>query len=318
MIKFMRFYCTLIILSASLSAQQAGSPGGITVPVPLVTPVATNIDPNKVVLQVGDIKITAQQLDSLIDVYPANTQVYLRSTGKQQFADNVVRMLVLAEEGRRLKLNEAEKFKTQIRFSESNLLASTMTEKITTDLKIDDAVLHKYYDDHACDYQTWHARQIVIRFAGSPVALKAGDKDLSEEEALTKALDIRKRLESGDFAEVARAESDDPPSAANGGDVGTVRHGLFVPVLEERLCKMNPSEISEPVKSRFGYHVLKLESKEVKTWEEVKPELEQRLRPEASKKAIDDLIGKVKVVKDPEYYAPDTPKDLVPAEPKKQ
>src|SRR5947209_5407835 len=100
----MKFLCTLLFLSFPLAAQE------VTVPMQVVSPAAATIDPNKVILQVGEIKITAQQLDYLIDVYPANAQVYYRGPGRQQFADVVVRMLVLAEEGRKRKLNDSEKF----------------------------------------------------------------------------------------------------------------------------------------------------------------------------------------------------------------
>src|SRR5947209_8378420 len=104
----MRLFITLLLL-LPLAAQQT---------MQLVAPAAGTVDPNKVILQVGDVKITAQQMDYLIDVYPANMQVYYRGPGKQQFAEVVTRMLILAEEGRKRKLNESDKFKEQMRFSE--------------------------------------------------------------------------------------------------------------------------------------------------------------------------------------------------------
>ena len=165
--------------------------------------------------------------------------------------------------------------------------------------------------DHRCDYQTWRARHILVRTAGSPLPLKPGDKDLTDAEALPKAQDLRKRLAGGaDFAELARTESDDTTSGANGGDLGQIRHGQVVPSLEEAVCKMNAGDLSEPVKTPFGYHVVKLDSKEAKSFEDVKAELEQRLRPEASKKLMEEWIAKTKVVKDPEYYAPEQPNNV--------
>src|SRR3981081_903955 len=101
----MKVFRFLPFLALPLIAQQT-----LPLPPPPATP---TIDPNKVILQVGDIKITAQQLDNMIDVYPTNAQVYYRGPGKQQFADTLVRMLVLAEEGRKRKVNETEKFKDQ-------------------------------------------------------------------------------------------------------------------------------------------------------------------------------------------------------------
>ena len=228
-------------------------------------------------------------------------------------------MLVLAEEGRKRKLNETEKFKEQLHFSEANLLAQILNEQLARDFKPDEPMLRKYFEEHRCEYQTWRARQIVVRVMGSPLPLKPGDKDVSDPEALSKAADIRKRLVAGlDFAELARTESDDTTSGANGGDLGQIRHGQAVPSMEEAVCKMNPGEISEPVKSPFGYHVIKLESKEAKSFDDVKAELEHRMRPEAAKKIVDDLIAKTKVIKDPEYYTPEQPNNLGTVETKKQ
>src|SRR5260370_19858496 len=127
-------------------------------------------------------------------VYRANAQVYYRGPGKQQFADVVVRMLVLAEEGRKRKLNDSEKFKEQMRFSESNLLAAVANEQITKEFKVDDAMLRAWFEEHRCEYQTWHPRHILVRTKGSPLPLRPGESDLSEAEALAKAQEIRKRL----------------------------------------------------------------------------------------------------------------------------
>jgi len=297
----MKFFVIVSLLGGSLPllAQQQGT----TYPLE-ITPAkpATTVDPNKVVLQVGDTRITAQQLDDLIDVYPAATQIFLRGPGKQQFADTVTRMLVLAGEARKRKMDQTEKFKEQIQFSEANLLAAQLSQRVSEDVKVDEPRLRKFFEDHRCEYQTWRARQILVRATGSPLPVKPGEKDLSDEEALAKAQDVRKRLVGGaDFAELARAESDDT-TGANGGEIGQVRHGSVAPSFEEALCKMNAGELSQPVKTQFGYHIIELESKEAKGFDDVKAELEQRVRPEAAKQAIDDMIAKTKVVKDPEYY----------------
>ena len=80
---------------------------------------------------------------------------------------------------------------------------------------------------------------------------------------------------------------------------------------------MNAGDLSEPLKTPFGYHLVKLESKDAKGFDDVKAEVEQRLRPEAARKMIDDWIARVKVVKDPEYYTPVQPNDLTMTGPKK-
>jgi peptidyl-prolyl cis-trans isomerase C len=299
------FPCLLVGCVIPLLAQQAPPADSPSLPFNVVAPASKVIDPDTVVLQVNDIKITAKQLDALIDVYPQNTQVFARGPGREQFADSVIRMLVLSEEARKRKLGETEKFKEQLRFSEANLLSQTLSEVLATEVLANDDALQKYYEQHRCEYGTWKARHVLVRAKGSPLPVRSGQPDLTEDEALMRARQLRQRLVGGaDFAEIAKAESDDTTSGANGGDMGEVRHGQIVPTLEDALCKMTPGEISDPIKTNFGYHVIRLESSDGKDFATLKPILEQKYRAEMTKKIIDEMIAKAKVVKDKEYYAP--------------
>jgi len=63
-------------------------------------------------------------------------------------------------------------------------------------------------------------------------------------------------------------------------------------------------ELSEPVKTQYGYHLIKVESRESKTFEEVKPELEKRVGPEMTQKAVADLEKQTPVVLDPDFFGP--------------
>src|SRR5438309_1454938 len=110
-------FVLLLAFSCASFAQTKPPAEGATLPLELPKPDLAPIDPNKVVLQVGDLSITAQQLDYLIDVYPAANQVFLRGAGRAQFGDTLVRMLVLAEEARKIKADQSDKFKEQMRFS---------------------------------------------------------------------------------------------------------------------------------------------------------------------------------------------------------
>jgi peptidyl-prolyl cis-trans isomerase C len=314
----MRFFLSLLAgCCVSLYGQEA-SPKEVTVPVNIMTPppAAKVVSPDKVVLQVGDIKITAAQLDALIDIYPDNTRVFVRGPGRAQFADTVVRTLVMAEEARKRKLGESEKFKEQMRFTEENLLANLFNEVLQQEAEANEPVMRKYYEDHRCEYETWKARQIIVRTTGSPMAMRAGHTDLTTEEALAKITELRKRLAGGaDFAALAKAESDDAATWPNGGDLGQVKHGQVLPSVEESLCKLNTGEVSEPVKTPMGYMLVQLVSKQVEDYATARPWIVQRLRADLVQKSIDAMIAGTKVVRDPEYYAPVEPPP--PAETKK-
>jgi parvulin-like peptidyl-prolyl isomerase len=126
---------------------------------------------------------------------------------------------------------------------------------------------------------------------------------LSDEEALAKAQDLRKRLVAGeDFATLAKAESDDTGSGANGGGLGSFGHGQMVPAFDAAAYALKPGEISQPIKTQFGYHVIKVESRQMKTFEEARPDIEKRLGPQQSQKALEDLVKKSNAVLDPEFF----------------
>ena len=80
-----------------------------------------------------------------------------------------------------------------------------------------------------------------------------------EEQARARSQQARQRLAQGDdFATVAREMSDDDGSALNGGDLGWVRPGQTVPAFEEAMRELSVNEVSEPVRSQFGYHVIEV------------------------------------------------------------
>ncbi|MCP1314719.1 MULTISPECIES: peptidylprolyl isomerase [unclassified Halomonas] len=84
----------------------------------------------------------------------------------------------------------------------------------------------------------------------------------SEEQARARAEEARARLQQGEaFAAVAREYSDDSGSAMNGGELGWVRPGQTVPAFEEAMNALNPGQISAPVRSQFGYHIIEVEDR---------------------------------------------------------
>ena len=261
------------------------------------------VPPDTVVLTVGDFTLTAKQFDEITDALQDQYKTFFKGPGRKQFADQLVRVLVLAEEGKRRGIDQTDAYKEQVKFQTDQVLAGVTAQKISQETKIDDAALHKYYDEHKAEYAQIHARHILIRFKGSPVPVKPGEKDLTDEEALAKAQDLEKKLAAGaDFAQLATAESDDTGSAHMGGDLGTFPHGRMVPSFDEAAFKLKPGQISDPVKSQFGYHVIKLESVEDKSFDQAKPDIEKKLRPQLANQALEELQKKTKVVYDPVFF----------------
>jgi peptidyl-prolyl cis-trans isomerase C len=261
------------------------------------------VAPDKVILTVGDVRITAAQFDALIDTLPEQSRAQLRGPARTQLGESLARMIVLAKEGKRLKLDESPTYKAQADFQAENVLAALTYAQIIKDNKPSEEDLRKYYQDHQAEFEQVHARHILIRFQGSSLPLKAGQKDLTDAEALAKAQALRQKIQGGeDFAKLATQESDDAGSAAKGGDLGTFRHGQMVPSFEQVAFALKPGEVSEPVRTPFGYHVIKVESKDAKSFEEVRPDLERQLGPLQAQKAVEDLMKKTPAVLDLEFF----------------
>jgi parvulin-like peptidyl-prolyl isomerase len=308
----MTFRCTLLLFSsAAWLLAQAPPPQPAPAPKPTVTMSMENpapktmpvVPPDRVVVTVGNLTITAAQFDQIIEALPEQYRSVARGSGRKQFADNIVRIAVLAQEGKRRKLDESPLYRTQSTFQDANILANMTYEEIGKNVKLDEADVRKYYEAHKVEFEQVRARHILIRVQGSPSPVRPGQKDLTDAEVLAKAQDLRKRILAGeDFAQLARQESDDTGSAANGGDLGSFRHGQMVPTFEQAAFAMQPGDLSEPVKSPFGYHLIKVEARESKSFEEVRPELERRMRPEQAQKTVEELQKKTSVVLDPDFF----------------
>jgi len=223
-------------------------------------PKPTAVPPDKVILTVGDEKLTAGEFDQLVDALPEQVRAAARGPNRRQFAEQLVRIKVMSQEAHKRKLDETPTVQRQIELQKENILASVLFQEMTANVKMDDAAAQKYYDEHKVDYESVHARHILIRFKGSPLPLAAGKKDLTEEEALAKVQEIRKRILAGeDFATVAKTESDDVQTGVKGGDLGTFKHGQMVKEFDQAAFTLPVGQVSEPIKTKFGYHIIKVE-----------------------------------------------------------
>jgi peptidyl-prolyl cis-trans isomerase C len=280
-------------------------PGLLTPPAAQAKPV--EVPPDKVVFKAGSVTLTRKQFDELVDGLQDSEKAQIRGPMRTRFADFLVQVFILSEEAKRRKLEETHAYQVQSMLSDDRVLAGLVMEQIRTATKVDEADARNFYEQHIADrYEVVTARHILIRVKGSQVPVKAGAKDLTDEEALAKANDLRKRIAAGeDIATLAKTESDDAGSAANGGMVGPFARGAMKPSFEQAAFSLKPGELSEPVKTDYGYHIIKVETHRTKPFEEVRAEIERQLAPQAVQKALDNLT-KDKFL-DPDYFPPAPP-----------
>ena len=215
---------------------------------------------NNVLARIGNKVITEEYLEAKIKTLPPNYQRSLDyETLKKQVFERLVQMYVFAMEGKAEKLDQDKDLKIWIDDAVSGILArGYVTRKFKKDANASEQEIEKYYNEHKSEFlkpATVKARHILIM-----VAPDEKPEDITA--ALDKAKKIKKKLDKGaDFAKLAAEYSDDPGSKDKGGNLGFFAKTWMVPAFSNAAFALKKGEISEPVKTRFGYHIIKVEDK---------------------------------------------------------
>ncbi|MFN2377942.1 MAG: SurA N-terminal domain-containing protein [Candidatus Binatia bacterium] len=159
---------------------------------------------------------------------------------------------------------------------------------IAAKIEVSDVDLNEYYElNKNSEFQ--NEDQVGARHI-----LKEVDKEAGEEAKKTARAaieDIARRLEGGaDFAQLATAESDDPGSAKNGGDLGLFGKGRMVPAFEAAAFALEPGQTSDIVESDFGFHIIRVYEKKaagIAPYDEVKDKIRQTL---STRQAVDRVF----------------------------
>ena len=180
-----------------------------------------------------------------------------------------------------------------------SLLIQKSQEKFYKEEKVTDTEMKKYYDEHIDEYKKdeVEASHILIKTTDDQ------NKPLPEadqKKAKAKAEKVLKEVKAGgDFAELAKKYSDDPGSAAQGGALGAFGKGMMVPEFEAAAFGMEPGEISDLVKTDFGYHIIKVTDriKETTSFEEAKEGIKEEIIKNKYGEKIAALQKKAKIEK---------------------
>ena len=243
-------------------------------------------DPDPVVLTVGTEKITRSMFEQIIGTLSEQQRAQLQSPdARRSLAEQIAELKVMAQEGRTRRLDASPAVRAKIGLQTDQVIANALYQEMIA-VAPDEAALRAFYDEHKGEWTEAKGRHILVRFQGSRVPMREGGKDLSDAEALTKAKDLRAKLVAGgSFDEIAKAESDDVGSGANGGDLGSFTPGQMVPEFDKAAFEIPVGEVSEPVRTDFGYHLIKIDSRGAKSFEDMRPQIEQQMRPEMGQKA---------------------------------
>jgi peptidyl-prolyl cis-trans isomerase C len=190
-----------------------------------------------------------------------------------------VKLLAKAAEAQ--KIGQGADFERRLAYARQKVLMEALLEKESRGAA-SDAAMKKIYDESVAQnkpVEEVHARHILV-------------------ETEDKAKEVLAKLKAGgDFAALAKTESKDPGSA-DGGDLGYFAKEQMVPEFSEAAFKLEKGGLSEPVKSQFGWHIIKLEDKRNKPlpeFEQVKGQIETYLARRAQNELVTKLRGEAKV-----------------------
>jgi len=211
-------------------------------------------------------------------------------------------MLLVAKAAEAKKVADTNEFKQKLAYNRTKLLMETYLQS-EAKAAVTDAELRKVYDEAIGQMKSEpevRARHILVE---------------TEDEAKA----IVDQLKGGaDFAALAKEKSKDPGSAQNGGDLDFMGKSELVPEFAEVAFKMYPGQTSNPVKTQFGWHVIKLEEKRNRqppTFEQLKDRIEAFVARKAQTELVTQLRESAKVERLDKPATPATPAPAAPGAP---
>ena len=200
-----------------------------------------------------------------------------------QLKDEIIAREIFLQEAQKKGLDASEDYKTQLALARETILIRELFMDWQKKNPVTDEAIKAEYDKFvaANSGKEFKARHILV-----------------EKEADAK--DIIARIKKGaKFEDIAKKQSKDPGSAVNGGDLDWANPRSYVPEFTEALLKLTKGQLTDtPVKSQFGYHVIRLDDvrqAELPKLEEVKPQIAQQLQQQMMAKYQDELRAKAKV-----------------------
>lgn len=274
--------------------EQASAQAGTTLP-------AAGSADDSVLIEVNGEPIRHSEFEAAVAGIPEEMRFQLQAPGaRKQFGEELVRLKLLEQEARRMGLDRRNEVAGMVRLAAANVLASAALERLLEEGS-DDA-LRKMYESRRDQYETIRVKQIVVAYQGGRLPARRGAAP-SEGEARARAEQAAARLRAGaEFAAVAKEVSDDPRVEAGGGELGVLPRGSLPDELASSLFALDPGQVSDPIRSEFGYHIFQVEEKGLQPFEEVRPQLLQESAPTRSREILEGLRQQATVHFDPEYF----------------
>ena len=238
---------------------------------------------NEAIAVIAGQTITMTDFDAYAENLPQEQRAYLENPqAKQHFIDQMITMRLFEQLGKEEKLNEGEEYKRIMAEAEREILAQIAVRETVKDITVTEEEAKTYYEEHHDQFtkgETAHAKHILVD---------------SEEQCQS----IKEEIENGTKSfEDAAKEYSTCPSNAKGGDLGEFGKGQMVKEFEDAAFEAEIGSVAGPVKTQFGYHLVKVESRTdaaVAAFEEVKEQIENQLVQQKRNECYQNKIAELK------------------------
>jgi peptidyl-prolyl cis-trans isomerase C len=234
-----------------------------------------------VLASIGGSKITVDAFNERISNLPDRYQKVVKRRKKEFLEDLINDMLLYQEAIRRGLQKDADAIKVIEEAKKKILIARLLKDEVDDKIEITEEDVIDYYNVNEANYMTPEILRVSHILVQSPEA----------------AEEVLKKLESGEsFEDLARAKSVDP-TAQRGGDIGYFPRGQLMPEFEGACVNLEVGETSDVVKTKLGYHIIKLTDRRPphqKPIENVRENIKSTLRTIKRQKAFNDLLGRLR------------------------
>jgi peptidyl-prolyl cis-trans isomerase C len=243
-------------------------------------------NPDKVLVRIETQEIKEKDIDQVIEMLGPQGTMYDNEQGRNVILEELVASRLFSLSGAKAGLDKTPEFKASVEHVVQQALARAAVDDLMKNVSVSDEDVKKFYDENPTQFanpEQIHVRHILI------------SDDITSSDKIVAILDDLKKGVSFDSLAVSQSIC---PSAPQGGDLGFFGRGQMVPEFESvAFALQTPGDISEPVLSPFGWHIIKLEEKRsssVVPYDDVKPQILQYLENERKAQKYREALEKLR------------------------
>ena len=262
----------------------------IAVLIPLVSFAEENQE-DKVLAVVGNKKIMQSDLSAKLEMMPQQLRArYASEEARKIFLDQIIKYTLFLQEARSLGIDKKEKVVKRVDEIVNNIIVQELTQQeVTNKINITDKKLQKYYNANIAKFTVPEKIKVVLIF------IEAKDDSAEKKKKVKRVLG---RLKKGEKIEDLVGQfSDDIKTNKRGGTTGyfarDTRVKFYGQVFEDKAFSLKQGEISDVIKAKDGYYIIKLldkKAKKIRTMDEVRPGIERTLKQTVQKEVYDEYL----------------------------